>query len=206
MGRVALVEFNDVAMIANKMMAEGKKPSAREIQKELGFGSMSTVQAHFKQWRADQALHLPAINHEILSPDINRAINLTIATQVSAVTIALTETLADEIQNYLQIKKEFDALSEAHKTQAAEFTEMKSMYEKQTGYAEALELEATMKIKELTNERQAAELARTALTVAEHKLERMQLLEVDVDQLRSDLKQANDKIAEFSKAAWLKLN
>ena len=64
MGRVAIVQFNDVATNANKMLVAGCKPTARAILAELGIGSMSTIQTHFKQWQADQAFHLLAINLE----------------------------------------------------------------------------------------------------------------------------------------------
>ena len=65
MGRLADVKFNDIASVANKMLLAGEKPTARAILAELGKGSMSTIQAHFKQWQLDQALHQPLVNHEI---------------------------------------------------------------------------------------------------------------------------------------------
>lgn len=200
MGRDADVEFNDVAISANKMLAEGNKPSARKVQIALG-GSMSTVQKHFKQWEADQALHLPNRNHEILSPDINRAINLVIATQVTDATAALTETLAEENATCLQIQKEYAQLSADYDTQAATLTEMESQYANLTGRAELLESENKRAATELSSERKAAESARAELTIVNYKLERLSQLEAEVEMLRSELKIANDQAAEFSKAA-----
>lgn len=201
MGRIAIVEFNDVAISANKMLAAGKKPTARLVLDDLGSGSMSTIQTHFKQWQADQALHLPIPNLEILSPDITRAINLTIATQVGEATAALNQTLAEENATCLQIQKEYERLSAAYETQAAILTEIESQYANLTGRAELLESEVKRFATELSNERKAAESARADLIVANYKLERLPQFEADVEMLRSELKQANDKAADFSKAA-----
>lgn len=201
MGRVALVEFNDVAISANKMMATGKKPTARYVFDDLGIGSMSTIQTHYKQWQADQALHLPVINHEVLSPDITRAINLTIATQVAEATAALTETLADENLTCLQIQKEYEQLSAKYEAQAKILSEMESQYANLTGRAELLESEVKRTATELSIERKAVESARADLIIANYKLERLSQVETDVEMLHSELKQANDKAADFSKAA-----
>ncbi len=201
MGRIAIVEFNDVAISANKMLAAGKKPTARLVLDDLGSGSMSTIQTHFKQWQADQALHLPIPNLEILSPDITRAINLTIATQVGEATTALNQTLDEENATCLQIQKEYERLSAAYETQAAILTEIESQYANLTGRAELLESEVKRFATELSNERKAAESARADLIVANYKMERLPQIEADVEILRSELKQANDKAADFSKAA-----
>ena len=201
MGRIAIVEFNDVAISANKMLAAGKKPTARLVLDDLGSGSMSTIQTHFKQWQADQALHLPIPNLEILSPDITRAINLPIATQVGEATTALNQTLDEENATCLQIQKEYERLSAAYETQAAILTEIESQYANLTGRAELLESEVKRFATELSNERKAAESARADLIVANYKMERLPQIEADVEILRSELKQANDKAADFSKAA-----
>ena len=201
MGRIAIVEFNDVAISANKMLAAGKKPTARLVLDDLGSGSMSTIQTHFKQWQADQALHLPIPNLEILSPDITRAINLTIATQVGEATTALNQTLDEENATCLQIQKEYERLSAAYETQAAILTEIESQYANLTGRAELLEYDVKRSATELSNERKAAESARADLIVANYKMERLPQIEADVEILRSELKQANDKAADFSKAA-----
>lgn len=201
MGRVALIEFHHVAMTANKILAQGKKPNARDIHKEVGIGSMSTIQMHFKQWQVDQAMHLPITNDEILSVDITRAINLVIATQVTEATAALNHTLADENATCLQIQKEFAELSADYENQAATLAEMECQYANLTGRAELLESENKRIEKELSNERKAAESARSDLAINNYKLERLTQLEVEVEKLSGDLKLANDKANEFSKAA-----
>jgi hypothetical protein len=201
MGRVALVEFNDVAISANKIMATGKKPTARYVFDDLGIVSMSTIQTHFKQWQADQALHLPVINHEVLSPHITRAINLTIATQVAEATAALTETLANENVTCLLIRKEYGPLSVEHEGHAKVLSEMESQYANLTGRAELLESEVKRTATELSYERKATEAAKANLTVVNYKLEQLSQLEAELERLRNELKLANDKAAEFSKAA-----
>ncbi|MES2662914.1 MAG: DNA-binding protein [Pseudomonadota bacterium] len=201
MGRVAIVEFYDVAISANKMLAAGKKPTARLVLDDLGSGSMSTIQTHFKQWQADHALHLPNANFEILSPDITRAINLTIATLVSEATDALSETLAEENATCKQIQKEYAKLLEEYETQAAILAEMESQYANLTGRAELLESENKRAATEISSERKSVESARTELAIVKYKIEHLSQLEAEVEMLRSELKLANDQAAEFSKAA-----
>jgi hypothetical protein len=201
MGRVAIVEFNDVATIANKMMVAGGKPTARAILAELGIGSMSTIQTHFKQWQADQALHLPAINHEILSPDVTRAINLTIFTKIQEATANLDSTLEEEKATSIQIQKEYEQLSVDHAIQLTALSYMETQYAELVGRAEMLESEVKRSATELANERKSAESARTTLAIANHQLVRLHQLETEVEMQRSELKLANDNAAEFNKAS-----
>lgn len=201
MGRVAVVEFNDVASIANEIKAAGGRPSARAVLAALGVGSMSTVQKHFKQWEIDQALHLPENNLEILSPDIARAINLTIFAKVREATAILANTLEEEKAICAQMQKEYDQLSVDHEMQLTALSDMETQYAELTGRAEQLESDFARTVIELNNERKTSESARTDLAIANHKLERLHLLEAEVEMQRSELKLANDNAAGFSQAA-----
>lgn len=201
MGRIALVEFNDVAISANKMIAAGKKPTARSVYDDLGSGSMSTIQTYFKQWQVDQAQHLPSINHEVLNPDITRAINLTIATKVAEATAGLAEALAEENITCLQIQKEYAQLFIDYENQGLILAEMETQYANLTGRAELLESENKRATAELSNERKSVEATRTELAIVNYKLERLSQFEAEVEMLRSELKQANHEANSFSKAA-----
>lgn len=201
MGRVAVVEFNDVAIIANEIKAAGGRPSARAVLAALGVGSMSTVQKHFKQWEADQARHLPENNLEILSLDIARAINLTIFAKVQEATAILSNMLEEEKAICAQMQKEYDQLSADHEIQLTALSDMETKYAELTGRAEQLESDFARTAIELSNERKTSESARTDLAIANHQLERLHLLEAEVEMLRSELKLANDNAAGFSKAA-----
>ena len=199
MGRVPIVEFNDVATIANNIKAEGGKPTARAILFKLGVGSMSTIQTHFKQWQADQALNVPAINNEILSPDVTRAINLTIFTKIQEATADLVNTLDEEKATCIQIQKEFEQLSVDYDTQSTALSEMETQYAELVGRAEMHESDAKLLTIELANERKSAESARTALAIANHQLIRVSQLEAEVEMQRSELKLASDNVAESKK-------
>ena len=200
MGRVAIVEFNHVATIANKMLVAGGKPTARAILAELGVGSMSTIQTHFKQWQADQAFHLPAINLEILSPDVTRAINLTIFTKIQEATADLVNILDEEKATCIQIQKEFEQLSVDFETQTAALSNMETQYAELVGRAEMLESDVKLLTTEFANERKSAESARTALAIANYQLQRLNELEAEVEMQRSELKLASYNSAELSKA------
>ena len=199
MGRLADVEFNDIASVANKMLLAGEKPTARKILAELGMGSMSTIQTHFKQWQSDQALHLPAINHENLSPDISRAINLTIFNKIKEETANLNDILEEEKATCMQIQKEYEQLSVDFETQATALSNMETQYAELVGRAEMLESSIKHSVSELANERKSAESARTALAIANNQLIRLNQLEAEVEMLRSELKLVNDNAAESRK-------
>ena len=199
MGRLADVEFNDIASVANKMLLAGEKPTARAILARLGMGSMSTIQTHFKQWQSDQALHLPAINHEILSPDISRAINLTIFNKIKEETASLNDILEEEKATCIQIQKEYKQLSVDYETQLAVLSNMENQYAELVGRAEMHESDVKLLTTELANERKSAESARTALAIANHQLLRLNQLEVEVEMQRSELKLASDNVAEYRK-------
>lgn len=200
MGRLAEVHFNDVASVANKIMSAGEKPCARAIHIALGKkGSMSTVHAHFKQWEVDQAFHLPSINHEILSTEIARAINLTIFTKIREETANLNNILEEEKAICTQIQKEYDELSLDYEAQSSLLTNMETQYAELVGRAEIFETEIKRLLNDLVNERKAGESARVALAILNHRLERVQQLEVEVEIQRNELKQANMNVAEFRK-------
>lgn len=199
MGRLADVQFNDIASVANKMLLAGEKPTARAILANLGMGSMSTIQTHFKQWESDQALHLPAINHEILSPDISRAINLTIFNKIKEETANLNDILEEEKATCIQIQKEYEQLSVDYETQTAALSNMETQYAELVGRAEMLEMDVKQAVNELVNERKSAESARTSLAIANHQLIRLNQLEVEVEIQRNELKLASENVAESRK-------
>lgn len=99
MGREATITFNDVATAANKIMTGGGKPTVRSVREELGKGSQATVHAHFKQWQADQEVHEPVVNENLMDPTITRAINLLIASKVKEATENITSKWIEEQAN-----------------------------------------------------------------------------------------------------------
>lgn len=198
MGRPAIVEFNDVATIANKILLGGGKPTARAILMELGIGSMSTIQTHFKQWQADQAKHILPINHEILSTDITRAINLVIFTKSQEASAELINTLEEEKATSIQIQKEYEQLSLDYEAQSSILKDIETEYAELVGRAEMFESQVNRLITELANERKLSESARIALAILNHRLERVQQLEVEVEMQRVELKSANDRVATMS--------
>ncbi len=199
MGRLADVEFNDIASVANRMLLAGEKPTARAILAYLGMGSMSTIQTHFKQWQLDQAVNLPAINHEILNPDITRAINLVIFTKSQEETANVVNTLEEEKAVCIQIQKEYERLSLAYETQSSILKGSEKEYAELVGRSVMLKADVKRLITELANERKSSESARTKIAILNHRLEIIQRLEVEVERLHVELNQANNNAAEFKK-------
>ena len=199
MGRLAEVLYNDVASVANKIITTGEKPTARAILSEIGMGSMSTIQTHFKQWQVDQALHLPNMNLEILNQDITRAINLAIFTKIKEETANLNNILEEEKAVCIQIQKEYEQLSKAYEDQSSILKDSEKEYDELVGRSEMLEADVKRLITELANERKSSESDRTKIAILNHRLEIIQRLEVEVERLHDELKLANNNAAEFKK-------
>lgn len=190
MGRDATVDYNDVAIAANKIKAAGSKPTVRSVRDEIGRGSQATVHTHFKQWQKDQSVHDPIVDVELMDPLIARAINLLIATKVQEATADITSKLLEEQSSCDSIIKEYALQSDDIKAKDAELSALVSQYANLTGRSELLEADVAHKVIELNNERKASDLVRTELAIAKKQLESLPRLESELDQAHAALQDA----------------
>lgn len=164
-------------------------------------GSMSTIQTHFKQWQTDQAMHIPHTNQEVLSPDITRAINLTIATLVQQATAELSETLAEEQSVSCRLQKEYVQLETEHQMQAKVLAVLETEFAVLTGRTEQMEIEIERTNKNLIDERKTTESLRIELAIASHLVEEIPRFETELNKVRAELLDARTQSALFSEAA-----
>ncbi len=201
MGRTTSVDFNDVAIAANKLKAASGSATAINVRKEIGRGSMTTVLAHFQQWQSDQASHDLAIDNDLMDPLITRAINVLIATKVLQSTNNISHELSEALSVRQEIIKDYDLQTAELEIKTTALSEMDAQYAVLTGRAEQLESDLKRSGIDLYNERKTAELTKMELAVTHHKLETLSRLESEVDMLRRELKVASDMAAESSKVA-----
>lgn len=78
MPRESTISYEQVADLADRLKAEGNRPSARKIRPILGTGSMDTIQDHLEEWRRRQAAQetppSPRAHPAPLLAEIDRAI------------------------------------------------------------------------------------------------------------------------------------
>lgn len=89
------VQFEQVAVAAARMQAEGLRPTSRAVRDAIGTGSLTTIQTHLSAWQATQPKPAPA--ELALSDSYKRALNAELQLHAAKATAALTEQLAEVV-------------------------------------------------------------------------------------------------------------
>lgn len=200
MAKPAKVSYEQVAAVADKMIAQHEQPTARKIRETLGVGSMSTIVHLFHQWEGGQVRQSQTVA-DLLSHSIAHAISEEIANKVQAATAAITLRLAN-------LQDESEALIAENKQQESDIailaTEQASLLEQNaalTGRIQQLEVEAARIAAELNSERNAAEAARVALAKSELRLEAVPRIEAEIEKVREELRESHALAAELHEVA-----
>lgn len=200
MGREASIDFEAVALVANKIKADGGKPNARNVREILGRGSMATVLKLLKQWQGGQMSHRH-IDDDSLDSSITYAISSYISVKVQEATTDFTVRMAEMQSDADMLIGEYERQTEELMTQTNTLISLQQQHAEMTGRVEQLEAEATRTAVTLVNERQATESAHIALAKAELRLEAVPHMETELDKVRAELLDARTQSAQFSEAA-----
>lgn len=200
MARESTISFEQVSVAADRIKAQGTKPTARNVREALGTGSMATVLKFLQQWQGGQMRQSQAID-DTIDPVIARAISNQIAVKVQESTADATARLAD-------LQAEADAIIAENERQAAdietqtfELSALQEQYAALSGRAKQLEADATRTAGELDVERKAAEAARVELAKAELRLEAVPRIEAEIEKVRAELSQARVQATEQHETA-----
>lgn len=113
MGRKG-VTYEEVAKIADEMIAMGIEPSTDEVRRRLGdTGSNSTIGAHLAKHRAKRAAAIAPDAQTTLPNEIAKAVTAFINAQVEAVKMAADRALAAERTAGEAAEAEVEQLTEA---------------------------------------------------------------------------------------------
>lgn len=211
MARESTVTFEQVAATADKIKAEGGKPTSRAIREALGTGSMATILKHYQAWQGGQARASEAID-DALDPSIARAISNAIALKVQVATAAATAQLAELQGETAALIQENERMADENEAQAQALAGLSEQHAALVGKAEQIELAAARAAAEhqaerdrleekVAHERQAAEAARVSLAKAELRLEAVPRIEAELAQVREALEAERRKSAELHEAA-----
>lgn len=185
MAREASITYEQVAAVADMIIAEGGKPTLRAVRERLGRGSLGTVQKLLAQW---QASHTRSAEVSMaLPPAVQRSILDFMAQEVSAARSDLEQQLAEARQAAADLAAE-------NERQAAEIEGLEQALdaerqEKSKVVGQVTQLQADLEAAraELARERQAAEGLRVELAKAELRLESVPRLEAELERLREAL-------------------
>lgn len=107
MPREATISQGDVSKVADELLAEGRKPSARLIRELLGRGSMATVLRLFQAWQATQA---PATPIADIPDTVRAALTEFVASERASACAALNHELSDAQRTLNVLLTENEAL------------------------------------------------------------------------------------------------
>jgi hypothetical protein len=185
MGRELIATYEQVAKVADNLMAGGTKPTARVVREALGRGSMTTIISMLAQWRESRSPQFP------LAPGLPENALRSVAEYVHERVAAAKAPLEAELSERQQAISDLGAESERQarvieeqsdhlETIRAELAMSKArMAILETGLAESRE--------ETAKERHAAEAVRVDLMRAQLRLEALPSLEAELDEAREEL-------------------
>ena len=187
MPRSPTITYDDVAAIADRLKAAGKRPSPRLILEEHGSGSLGTIHPLFKQWEGRQAQGID--NNITLSPVLQRALLEYVGQQVAGAKAELEERLALSEQAAADLARENERQAAVLEENAASITQLQEQLAAAGGRAQQMEADLADAQERAERSQHEAESARTELAKAELRLEAMPRLETDLENVRAELQQ-----------------
>lgn len=200
MARKSTLTYEQVVTVADKIIAQGGKPSSRNIREALGTGSLTTILKFLQQWQGGQVRQSQSLN-DTIDPAIARAISNQIVIRVQDSTADAMSRLADLQAELETLISENERQSAEIETQAAEMIVIQEQNSSLAGRAQQIESDAARNIADLVSERQAAEAARVSLAKAELRLEAVPRIEAEIEKVSAELMQARCLSAELHEAA-----
>jgi len=177
--------YDEVAAVAERMVARNERPSLRAVRAELGSGSMGTIQKHLSVWQASRR---PAMSGGAgLSAEIQRVILAEIERSVSEARATLEADLAGVKADRDLLTEDNEQQSTQLEQQAADLAARDAIQQQQTGRIAQLEADLAQLNAANAREREATEQARLALAKAELRLEALPRLEAELERLRATL-------------------
>jgi hypothetical protein len=185
MGRESNITYELVAATADKLQANGIKPTNRAVLAALGMGSLTTIGRHMNSYKAGQVRQSSAID-DLIDPAIMKSISNHTAIKVQEATSSLTANLADAQEENEALLSEcekqlanFESVSSANIILVAENASLK-------GQAQQLETENARLLIEITTERTQSEASRVEVAKMMLRLDAMPKVEAELEKVRAD--------------------
>lgn len=185
MGRESDLTYELVAVAADKLKANGIKPTNRAVLAALGMGSLTTIGRHMISYKAGQ-VRLSSVIDDLIDPAIMKSISNHTALKVQEATSSLTANLAEAQEENEALLSEcekqlanFESVSSTNAILVAENASLK-------GQAQQLETENARLLIEITTERTQSEASRVEVAKMMLRLEAMPKVEAELEKVRAD--------------------
>lgn len=147
---------------ANRLVAEGKKPTSQAIRELLGSGSLSTISTHLKAWREETPVSEQPLDpvreafSKLLAPHLER---VALVEAEAAESVAEIRALEDQVENLIgevtdlksqldQLRGELRAVKTAAADQAVQFKTREADLVAQLGAAQVEAAAAKARLEE----------------------------------------------------------
>jgi hypothetical protein len=192
MAREAHVTEQQIANVADTLLAAGLKPTSREIRARLGTGSMGTILKGLQKWKNGQSVGQP---QRAVPAALLQTIDVCLAQERAMARAELAQGMADQ-------QAELDVLILENERQAIEIASLNTLLESLKNIAamhkqrikhleNALD-QATEAIVALRESAQSGQIEIARLTV---RLEAMPAMQAELTELRDRVKTLQEKSA-----------
>lgn len=197
MANPSSVSYEQFAQMADKLQAEGKKPTVRSTREALGNrGGHDMISRYLKRWQ--EATHrLEQVTDLKLDPSISKAIN-------HFMLCKLEEAKEEDKAEISKLQKEVDELNVENECLANQVNEKSAAIADLiqqnaalTGRIQQLVADAERTVSELVAERHATEIAKLSLAKSESMLESMQGVISELESTKNELFQVKLHAAEL---------
>jgi len=193
--------YAEIAAAADRLTANGERPTVRAVRAEIGGGSLATIQRHFTEWKGGRRA---APVSAALSPELQRVILAEMERSSAAVRAELETELADTQAERDALTAELERQGETLAASEERAEAQSAEVERQAGALALLERGLADAREQAAREREAAEAARKAAALAELRLESLPQLHAEIKALRADLATEREarRVAEIEAAEW----
>ena len=203
MARETTITQEQVNATADAIRAEGNRPTARAVRERIGSGSMATVLKFLQAWQSGQVRTVDA--PVTLPASLQRALVDCIGQEVASARADLGDELAAAQQANADLIAEAERQAATIEAQAASIDALHTENAGLVGQLAQVESALMKAGDEISDERAAAERARTELAKAQLRLEALPDLEAQLIALRTTLEQERAAKADAEKSAAVAL-
>lgn len=177
MPRKSLIDFPRVAAAAERLVADGQEPNARNVRALLGAGSMATVLRHLQAW---QKVRAPQVGESSLPAELVQVLTRFADQRVALATATLEERLS-------ALQSEMDEVIREAENSAGQVVELERDLARARETAAEVHGKVALLSGDLSAAKKEAAAARTAQAKAEARLEGLQALKDELAQVRATL-------------------
>jgi len=184
MGRPASITYEQVAAVAESLVAEGKRASWRAVRERIGSGTPYLVQEHLRTW--ELARPKPGAAALELSPAFLAALNAEVERQRAAALGNVQADLREQQERSVDLSNYAKSMESDRDQLQAQVETVTSERDRLEGELRAVRAEIERLKAEVAGASQAVETARIELAKVQLQAERLPGIEKELNELRRE--------------------